>query len=239
MAMDVKMSSKLLGVLLSAGLTVGLFGAAVPAMSQTAASPATAPTPVMAPADPVAAPAQTSTTQTASAPAATSLSKPVSEAGGARLYEYTLGSGDQIRVIVFGEPDLSGEKFFVSGEGKVSLPLIGEVSAIGLTATQLQDKIAAAFLDGGYLKNPRVNVEILTFRPFYILGEVGKPGEYPFSNGMTVERAVATASGYTYRADHKKIFIKHANDEKEVAVPLTSQVMIQPGDTVRVPERYF
>jgi polysaccharide export outer membrane protein len=219
MTMDVKMSGKLFGLLLSAGLMM----AALPAVSQTQA-------PVMAPADPVAAPAQT---------AAPSLSKPVSEAGGARLFEYTLGSGDQIRVIVFGEPDLSGEKFYVSGEGKVSLPLIGEVSAIGLTATQLQDKIATAFLQGGYLKNPRVNVEVLSFRPFYILGEVGKPGEYPYSNGMTIERAVATASGYTYRADHKKVFIKHANDEKEVAVPLTSQVMIAPGDTIRVPERYF
>lgn len=231
MARDVKMSGKLLGVLLSAGLTVGFLGAAMPVAAQ---SPATAPAPVMAPADPVATPAQT-----AAAPVAPATSKPVSEAGGARLFEYTLGSGDQIRVMVFGEPDLSGEKFYVSGEGKVSLPLIGEVNAIGLTATQLQDKIAAAFLNGGYLKNPRVNVEILTFRPFYIMGEVGKPGEYPFSNGMTIERAVATASGYTYRADHKKVFIKHANDEKEVAVPLTSQVMIVPGDTIRVPERYF
>lgn len=220
MAMDVKMSGKLFGFLLSAGLML----AAVPAVSQ-------AQTPVMAPADPVGAPA-------AAAPAA-SLSKPVSEAGGARLYEYPLGSGDQIRVIVFGEPDLSGEKFYVSGEGKVSLPLIGEITAIGLTATQLQDKIAGAFLEGGYLKSPRVNVEVLTFRPFYILGEVGRPGEYPYSNGMTIERAVATASGYTYRADHKKVFIKHANDEKEVAVPLTSQVMIVPGDTIRIPERYF
>ncbi|HVZ29394.1 MAG TPA: polysaccharide biosynthesis/export family protein [Asticcacaulis sp.] len=222
------MSGKLFGFLLFAGLT-----AALPAVSQTQPTAPQTSAPVMAPADPVAAPAQ-------AAPTASSLSKPASEAGGAApLYQYTLGSGDQIRVIIFGEPDLSGEKFFVSGEGKVSLPLIGEVSAIGLTATQLQDKIATAFLNGGYLKNPRVNVEILTFRPFYILGEVSRPGEYPFSNGMTLERAVATASGYTYRADHKKVFIKHANDEKEVAVPLTSQVMIAPGDTVRVPERYF
>jgi polysaccharide export outer membrane protein len=226
MAMDVKMSGKLLGVLLSAGLMIAVPAAA---LAQTGVQ-----TPVMAPADP--ATTQGATTQGASAAA---LSKPVSEAGGARLYEYTLGSGDQIRVIVFGEPDLSGDKFYVSGEGKVSLPLIGEVNALGLTATQLQDKITAAFLAGGYLKSPRVNVEILTFRPFYIMGEVGKPGEYPFSNGMTLERAVATASGYTYRADHKKVFIKHANDEKEVAVPLTSQVMIAPGDTIRVPERYF
>ncbi len=226
MAMDVKMSVKLLSVLLSAGLIAGV---PVAAMAQTG-------TPVMAPPDPVAAPA--AKPQLApTAPA--NMNKPVSEAGGARLFEYTLGSGDQIRVIVFGEPDLSGDKFFVSGEGKVSLPLIGELNAIGLTATQLQDKISAAFLAGGYLKSPRVNVEILTFRPFYIMGEVGRPGEYAFSNGMTLERAVATASGYTYRADHKKVFIKHANDEREALVPLTSQIMIQPGDTIRVPERYF
>lgn len=160
-----------------------------------------------------------------------------STAGSDVSYQYRLGSGDKIRVIVYGENDLGGE-FSVSGDGTISMPLIGDVQAAGCTATELQTKIANALLQG-YLKDPKVNVEILTFRPFYILGEVAHPGEYPFSNGMTVERAVATASGYTYRADHKKAFIKHTNQEKEVEVRLSSQVMVEPGDTIRIPERYF
>ena len=92
--------------------------------------------------------------------------------------DYKLGAGDKIRVIVFGEPDLSNE-FVVSSEGMVSLPLIGDQVAAGGTASQLQTRIAAA-LSNGYLLNPKVNVEVLTFRPFYILGEVNKPGEYPY-----------------------------------------------------------
>jgi len=175
--------------------------------------------------------------QAQTAPAPSVSTPPSGAAGGAQIYEYRFGSGDKLRLIVFGEPDLSGE-FIVSGEGKVSLPLIGEVLASGATATELQDKIATA-LKQGYIQNPRVNVEVLTFRPFYILGEVNKPGQYDFSNGMTVERAVATASGYTYRADHKKVFIKHANQDQEEAVKVTSQIMIAPGDTIRIPERYF
>jgi protein involved in polysaccharide export with SLBB domain len=158
-------------------------------------------------------------------------------AGTNAVYEYKLGSGDKIRLIVFGEPDLSGE-FSVSGEGKVSLPLIGEIPAAGETASRLQDKVASA-LSAGYLKNPRVSVEVLTFRPFYILGEVNKPGEYPYSNGMTIDRAVALASGYTYRANHKKAFVKSANADRELEVPLNQGIVIQPGDTVRIAERYF
>lgn len=154
-----------------------------------------------------------------------------------QVYEYNLGPGDRVRVIVFGEQDLSGE-FVVSGEGKVSLPLIGEIQASGATSSVLQTRIADA-LKQGYLNTPRVNVEVLTFRPFYIFGEVNKPGEYPYVNGMTIERAVAIASGYTYRANKKKVFIKHANETKEVDVSLSSPIMIQPGDTIRVAERYF
>lgn len=152
-------------------------------------------------------------------------------------YEYRLGSGDKIRLIVFGEPDLSGE-FTISGDGMVSLPLIKEVRATGLTATQLQANVENAFKEG-YLRDPRVSIEVLTFRPFYILGEVNKPGEYPYSNGITVVNAVALASGYTYRANQKKVFIRHAGTTVEEEVPLTTMTMVAPGDTVRIAERYF
>lgn len=151
--------------------------------------------------------------------------------------EYRLGSADKVRVIVFGETDLSGE-FAVSGDGKVALPLIGEIPAVGATASELQSRIATS-LANGYLQNPKVSVEVLSYRPFYILGEVNKPGEYPYSSGMTVERAVATASGYTYRANHKKVYIKRANAAEEVQLPLDSKLVIEPGDTIRIVERYF
>jgi polysaccharide export outer membrane protein len=152
-------------------------------------------------------------------------------------YEYRLGSGDKIRLIIFGEPDLSGE-FTISGDGVVSLPLIRDVRAAGLTASQLQVNVESAFKEG-YLKDPRVSIEVLTFRPFYILGEVNKPGEYPYSNGITVVNAVALASGFSYRANQKKVFIRHAGATSEEEVPLTSTTMVAPGDTIRIAERYF
>ena len=170
--------------------------------------------------------------QVAEAPAAVPLAATASVG-----YEYKLGSGDKIRLIIFGEPDLSGE-FTISGDGVVALPLIREVKATGLTASQLQMKVENAFKEG-YLKDPRVSIEVLSFRPFYILGEVNKPGEYPYSNGITVVNAVALASGYTYRANQKKVFLRHAGATSEEEVPLTSTTMVAPGDTIRIAERYF
>jgi protein involved in polysaccharide export with SLBB domain len=176
---------------------------------------------------PVAAKPVTSTAPVAAVPA--SKADPI--------YSYQLGAGDQIRLIVFGEVALSGN-FTINGEGKLSLPLIGEIAAAGLTASQVQEKIETALLEG-YLKDPKVNVEVLTFRPYYIYGEVIKPGEYPYSNGMTIDKAVATASGYTYRADKKRAYVKHASEEKESPVELKEQVLVKPGDTIRIGERYF
>jgi polysaccharide export outer membrane protein len=150
---------------------------------------------------------------------------------------YKLGASDKIRVITFGEETLSGE-FFVGGSGKVSLPLVGEVTAAGLTIPEFQKEVETA-LKQGYLKDPHVSVEVLTYRPFYILGEVQKPGEYPYSNGLTVLNAVATANGFTYRANTKKVFIKRADSSAEDEYPLTSTVPVAPGDTVRISERLF
>lgn len=152
-------------------------------------------------------------------------------------YQYRLGSGDKVRISVFGEDALGGE-FAVSGDGMLSLPLIGEVRVQGQTAAEAQARIQEAYQQG-FLREPRVNVEILNFRPFYILGEVKKPGEYPFTNGMTVVNAVALAEGFTYRANQKQVFIRKANSEKEERVPLSSSLLVSPGDTIRIGERYF
>jgi polysaccharide export outer membrane protein len=160
-----------------------------------------------------------------------------SPAAPASGFEYHLGSGDKVRIIVFGEESLTGE-FFVSGAGKISFPLIGEIDALGITVPDLQAAIAAKLADG-YLKQPRVSAEVLNYRPFYILGEVMKPGEYPYTNGLTVLNAVATAQGFTYRADTHKVFIKRASTDTEQQSPLTPVTPVLPGDTIRIGERLF
>lgn len=150
--------------------------------------------------------------------------------------DYRLGSGDKLRVIVFGEPDLSGE-FDVSGSGKVALPLIGQVDAEGRTLSQFEAAVIAKLMEG-YLNNPRVSVEVMNYRPFYIYGEVGNPGQYPYTNGMTVLNAIAVAGGYTYRANTSEIYITRG-DGAEQTYPASQAVKVLPGDVVRVPERFF
>jgi polysaccharide export outer membrane protein len=150
--------------------------------------------------------------------------------------DYRLGSGDKLRVIVFGEQDLSGE-FDVTGAGKVSLPLIGQVQASGLTLEEFEHEVGEK-LRQGYLTNPKVSVEVLNYRPFYIIGEVTKPGEYPYTNGMTVLNAVAVAGGYTYRANEEKVFITRGNGV-EAGYSASQAIKVLPGDIVRIPERYF
>ncbi len=162
----------------------------------------------------------------------TTQSAPVRSTG-----EYRLGSGDQLRIIVFGEEDLSGE-FVVDGSGQVSVPLVGEVPASGKTVRDFQRALEAK-LKEGYLKDPRVSAEVLNFRPFYILGEVTTPGEYPYLSGLTVMNAVATAEGFTYRADTRKVFIKRAGEVGERAYDLTTETPVEPGDTIRIAERFF
>ena len=150
---------------------------------------------------------------------------------------YKLGSGDKIRVTVFGHEDLSGE-FDVDGSGNVSLPLIRNVKAEGMTVGQLEQSIAER-LSPDYLINPRVSVEVLNYRPFYIYGEVTKPGSYPFVNGMTVVTAVAMAGGFTYRARTSKVRIIHADDPSRTAKDADKDSPVLPGDVIEVPERYF
>ncbi len=151
--------------------------------------------------------------------------------------DYQLGVADKVRIIVFDEPTLSGE-FTVNANGALSLPLIGDVPVLGLTPTQVTVRIRDA-LKGGYLLEPKVSIDVLTFRPFYILGEVNKPGEYPYSSGLTVDAAVAMAEGYTYRAEKKKVLIRHAGDELAQKMRITPDLRVHPGDIIRIGERYW
>jgi len=154
-----------------------------------------------------------------------------------RALVYKLGTGDRVRVIVFNEEDLSGE-FEVDSTGSLALPLIGNVSARGLTLREFETSIADALRDG-YLKDPRVSVEVLNFRPFYIIGEVENGGEYDFVPEMTVLNAVALAGGYTYRADDRRVFVTKAGTNSEVEHRMDTAIKVLPGDIIRVPERFF
>ncbi|MBT5049665.1 MAG: polysaccharide export protein [Rhodospirillaceae bacterium] len=151
--------------------------------------------------------------------------------------EYTLGAGDELRVIVFGQQDLSG-KFTVDGGGAISLPLIGNVNAGGKTVREATNAIVAK-LKPDYLKNPRVSVEVLNYRPFYIIGEVKNPGSYAYVSGMTAVNAVALGGGYTYRARENNIYITRANDPKRKKKKASHDTIVLPGDILEVPERFF
>lgn len=152
-------------------------------------------------------------------------------------YIYRLGPDDRVRITVYGEPTLSGE-YAVNTEGRIAFPLVGMFQAGGLTVSELSTKLTAA-LDAGYYKNPHLVVDMVAYRPVYVLGEVNKAGQYPFQSGMTVLGAVATAGGFTYRANQKTVMIRHSGDAAEERAPLTADLIVHPGDTVRVRERYF
>lgn len=151
-------------------------------------------------------------------------------------HQYTLGTGDKIRITIFGHKNLSGE-FPISSRGTVSMPLIGEVGAEGLTLRQLEDAITGK-LKPDFLKNPQVSAEIIDYRPFYIIGEVKNPGTYPYVSGMRIVNAVAIAGGFTYRAKTSEMQITRAKGSgKPDRVGPDTRVL--PGDVVSVLERYF
>lgn len=150
---------------------------------------------------------------------------------------YVLGPSDRVRLKVYGEQDITGD-YEVDTNGYISVPLAGRVKAAGLTTRQLEKSVAAA-LSKGLLRDPRVNAEVATYRPFFILGEVKKAGEYPYKAGLTVLDAVASAGGYTYRANERKVVIRRAGSNVEETHALDAPVPIFPGDNIRVPERYF
>jgi polysaccharide export outer membrane protein len=150
---------------------------------------------------------------------------------------YRLDSGDRLRVVVFGQEGLTNA-YIVDGGGSISMPLIGLVHARGLTSAELSQAIVTR-LKQGYIRDPHVAVEIETYRPFFILGEVANPGQYPYVAHMTVETAVAIAGGFTPRAYHGSVKITRSvgNVLERSAVPTTYAV--RPGDTINVVERFF
>lgn len=152
--------------------------------------------------------------------------------------EYRLGLGDKLRIIVYGDRELSGE-YQVSGKGVVTMPLIGEVPALGGSARELEARIVELLRSGQFILNPSVSAEVFSYRPFYVIGEVAKPGAYAAVEGTTILGAIATAGGYSYRAYTKEVLLRRSGDDKEYSVNPGTVLYVQPGDVVRVAERHF
>jgi protein involved in polysaccharide export with SLBB domain len=150
---------------------------------------------------------------------------------------YSLGPGDKLRIIVFGEEDLTGE-FEVSGSGIIAYPLIGQLQVAGRTLNEVEQIVRTKLMDG-YLKNPSVSAEVLNYRPFFIEGEVNEPGQYPYVNGMTVREAVAIAGGYTYRAREESAIVIRRSDPNRSPEKVAINTSIQPGDYIKIEERFF
>jgi protein involved in polysaccharide export with SLBB domain len=151
--------------------------------------------------------------------------------------DYRLGPNDRTRIIVFGQPTLTGE-FVLDGNGVLAYPLVGNIDAKGMTPAELQASIAQK-LDKDWVHNPSVSVEVSSRRPFYVVGEVQKPGSYPYVTDMSVLNAIATAGGQTYRANMHDFYVKRKVNGRVVRVQATQESMLQPGDTVVVRERFF
>jgi protein involved in polysaccharide export with SLBB domain len=150
---------------------------------------------------------------------------------------YLLGPGDKLHITVYGEDDLSGA-YQIDGSGTVRLPLIGSLRAAGSTAPALESAIAGA-LAQGYLKSPRVNVEITEYRPFYIIGAVNHPGTFPYVNNMSALDAVALGGGFLDTAQQSVVYVRHEGSTIENEIPADQLTHIWPGDVVRVKTTLF
>jgi polysaccharide export outer membrane protein len=159
-----------------------------------------------------------------------SASTNLAQTGGA---EYRLGIGDRVKIVVFGQPDLTNETE-VDASGKVAMALIGDVRAVGRTVREVETEIRTR-LDKDFLVNPKVSVLIVAYRPITILGQVKNPGRYPYSAGLDIRQAVALAGGYDKRASSSSATIYRNNQELDVP----PETLVQPGDTIEIPRRFF
>lgn len=150
---------------------------------------------------------------------------------------YTLDTGDRLRMIVFGQAELSN-LYTVDQAGRLSVPLIGNIAVRGLTTKETEEQIATA-LRNGFLRTPQVTVEVETYRPFFVLGEVAQPGQYPYVLGMTAQTAVAIARGFTPRARQATVEITRIVNGELVKAEVPIHHPLRPGDTIQIFERWF
>jgi protein involved in polysaccharide export with SLBB domain len=150
---------------------------------------------------------------------------------------YHLGSGDKLKITVFNQQDMSGE-YTIDGTGNLSFPLIGTITAKNLTLSEFEHKLKEK-LAPDYLLNPKIAIQVLNYRPFYILGEVKNPSAYPYVSGMSYLTAVAIAGGFTYRAKENFVYVIHSNDPEQKEVETNLEASVMPGDIIHVEERFF
>ncbi|MGB5346612.1 MAG: polysaccharide biosynthesis/export family protein [Woeseia sp.] len=151
--------------------------------------------------------------------------------------DYAIAPGDVVEITVFGQNDLSGQ-FTVDSEGSISMPLINQIAAAGLSTRELELRLIEK-LQPDFLRNPDVSVKLLTYRPIYVLGEVQNAGSYPYQPNMSVLSAIAVAGGYTYRAAKKKIFVVRGDDSSGRQINVSENTTLRPGDTVIIGQRLF
>lgn len=152
--------------------------------------------------------------------------------------EYRLGTGDTVRVITFDDARLSGE-FRVNDAGRLSLPLVGAIPAAGHSPRAVESAIAEAMRRANLFRNPSVAVEVITYRPIFVLGQVERPGQFPYQPGMTVLTAIAVAGGFTYRAYEDEVSVTRTTDGVATESRAARAALLQPGDVITVFERRF
>lgn len=153
------------------------------------------------------------------------------------LAGYRVDGGDQLRVTVFGQEELTAE-YNVDSRGNMSMPLLSSFRVGGMTVPQIEQLIEAK-LRKDFLKNPDVSVEVITYRPVFVLGEVTTAGQYPFIGGMTIQKAIAVSGGYSARADQGKVIVTRQTANGPVSMKLSPTAAVLPGDTIYVRERWF
>lgn len=169
---------------------------------------------------------------------AASSSAALAQADNASL-QYRLGSGDRLSIVFFGKHvgDLSGE-YEIDGAGRIPMPLVGSIRVQGLTVPEAEAAIKDAYKPD-YVKEPRLSIQVLNYRPFYIMGQVNSPGSYPYVNGITVLEAVVIAGGFTKRAKESRMQIIRGTDATRSKQDATPDTVILPGDVIEIPQRYF
>ncbi len=150
---------------------------------------------------------------------------------------YKLAVGDRLRIAVFGHPKHTGE-FQIDSAGNINFPLLGEVQAAGFTVAQVRQKLTKA-LNENYIVNPKLSVEVLTYRPFFIMGEVASAGQYQYKPGLTVRQAIAKAGGFTQRAARQEVILRRPTDQGMEVYTANLDSKIRPGDTIEVQRRLF
>jgi protein involved in polysaccharide export with SLBB domain len=151
---------------------------------------------------------------------------------------YRLGAGDKIRVVVLQDTEFSGD-YEINASGGISARMLGPIQVVGLTVGEVEEMLRERYRSQGYLVSPRLSVELVAMRPFYVVGEVSRVGQFPYVNCLRVIQAVAIAGGFTRRAGRTRLTIKRFFSTSAEEEYVTEDTLVEPGDVIRVPERWF